>query len=89
MKKKKHLLVALVALLMSLLLCGCEFGSNVEDLYTLPKMPEEYTGLNQLLDELREQGYEYAAPTSGQYLQSVHMVDLDGDRTVEAGFRLE
>lgn len=84
MKKKKHLLVALVALLMSLLLCGCEFGSNVEDLYTLPKMPEEYTGLNQLLDELREQGYEYAAPTSGQYLQSVHMVDLDGDRTVEA-----
>lgn len=84
MKKKKHLLVALIALLMSLLLCGCEFGSNVEDLYTLPKMPEEYTGLNQLLDELREQGYEYTAPTSGQYLQSVHMVDLDGDRTVEA-----
>ena len=84
MKKRKCSVVALMALLMSLLLCGCEFGSNVEDLYTLPKMPEEYTGLNQQLDELRAQGYEYNAPTSGQYLQSVHMVDLDGDRTVEA-----
>ena len=84
MKRKKRLAAVLAALAMSVLLCGCEFGSNVEDLYTLPKMPEEYTGLNQLLDELREQGYEYTTPTSGQYLQSVHMVDLDGDRTVEA-----
>ena len=84
MKKKKYLIVALIALSMSLLLCGCEFGSNVEDLYTLPKMPEEYTGLNQQLEELRGQGYEYTVPMSGQYLQSVHMVDLDGDRTVEA-----
>ena len=84
MKKKKCLVMTLTALLMSLLLCGCEFGSNVEDLYTLPQMPEEYTGLNRLLDELRGQDYEYAAPTSGQYLQSVHMVDIDGDRTVEA-----
>ena len=84
MKRKRSLIVVLVALFMSLVLCGCEFGSNVEDLYTLPKMPEEYTGLNQLLDELRTQGYEYTVPMSGQYLQSVHMVDLDGDRTVEA-----
>lgn len=84
MKHKKRLVTVLAALMMSVLLCGCEFGSNVEELYTLPKMPEEYTGLNQQLEELRTQGYEYNAPMSGQYLQPVHMVDLDGDRTVEA-----
>ena len=84
MKNAKRFIVALAALMMGVLLCGCEFGSNVEDLYTLPKMPEEYTGLNQQLEELRAQGYEYNAPMSGQYLQPVHMVDLDGDRTVEA-----
>ncbi|MBQ3549231.1 MAG: VCBS repeat-containing protein [Oscillospiraceae bacterium] len=84
MRREKRLIAVLAALFMSLLLCGCEFGSNVEDLYALPKMPEEYTGLNQLLDELRAEGYEYIAPATGQYLQPVHMVDLDGDHKVEA-----
>ena len=91
MKKKRTLATLLMVLLMSFLLCGCEFGNNVEDLYALPKMPEEFTGLNQLLDELRANGYEHAAPSSGENLQSVQMVDLNGDRQLEvvAFFRHE
>ena len=84
MKKMKRLVGCLAVLVMMVLLCGCEFRNNVEDLFALPEMPEEFTGLNQLLGELRAEGYEYAAPTTGQNLQSVHMVDLNGDRNVEA-----
>ena len=84
MKKMKRLAGCLAVLVMMVLLCGCEFRNNVEDLFALPEMPEEFTGLNQLLGELRAEGYEYAAPTTGQNLQSVHMVDLNGDRHVEA-----
>jgi len=84
MKKMKRLAGCLAVLVMMVLLCGCEFRNNVEDLFALPEMPEEFTGLNQLLGQLSAEGYEYAAPTTGQNLQSVHMVDLDGDRHVEA-----
>lgn len=84
MKKMKRLAGCLVVLVMMVLLCGCEFRNNVEDLFALPEMPEEFTGLNQLLGELQAEGYEYTAPTTGQNLQSVHMVDLNGDRHVEA-----
>lgn len=84
MKKMKLLAVALGMVVMSLLLCGCEFRNNVEDLFALPEMPEEYTGLNHLLGQLSAEGYEPVTPTTGQNLQSVHMVDLNGDREVEA-----
>ena len=84
MKKMKPLAACLTMLMMLVLLCGCEFRNNVEDLFALPEMPEEFTGLNQLLGDLRAEGYEYAAPTAGQNLQSVHMVDLNDDRNVEA-----
>lgn len=84
MKKMKRLIGYFAMLIMAVLLCGCEFRNNVEDLFALPEMPEEFTGLNQLLGELQAEGYEYAAPTTGQNLQSVHMVDLNGDRDVEA-----
>ena len=84
MKKMKRLACCLAALVLTVLLCGCEFRNNVEDLFALPKMPEEFTGLNQLLGQLSAEGYEYAVPTTGQNLQSVHMVDLNGDRDVEA-----
>ena len=78
MKKMKRLACCLAALVLAVLLCGCEFRNDVEDLFALPKMPEEFTGLNQLLGQLSAEGYEYAAPTTGQNLQSVHMVDLNG-----------
>lgn len=62
--------------------CGVE--GSVEDLFALPRVPDEYTGLNQQLEQLISDGYEYAAPTAGQNIQSVQMVDLNGDDTQEA-----
>ena len=55
MKKMKRLAGFLAVLVMMVLLCGCEFSNNVEDLFALPEMPEEFTGLNQLLGELERE----------------------------------
>ena len=49
----------------------------MEELFTLPRMAEEYTGLTKELDDLIAQGYEYASPTGGRNIQSVQMVDLE------------
>ena len=64
---------------------GCGFSdASVEELFTLPRMAEEYTGLTKELDDLIAQGYEYASPTGGRNIQSVQMADLDGDGQQEA-----
>ena len=77
-------LVGLLALLAAAL-TGCGFSDDsVEELFTLPRMAEEYTGLTQELEALITQGYEYASPTGGRNIQSVQMADLDGDGQQEA-----
>ena len=75
---------ALGALLCALLLSGCVQAPSDAALYRLPKLPAEYESLETLLDALQSGGAEYAAPTSGSNLQSVQMVDLDGDGEEEA-----
>ena len=76
---------ALAALLcVALLLSGCMPVPSDETLYRLPKLPAEYESLETLIDALVDGGAEYAAPTSGSNLQSVQMVDLDGDGEEEA-----
>lgn len=75
----------LCALLCLTLLCsGCAGGLSDETLYRLPKLPAEYESLEAQIDTLIASGAEYAAPTSGSNLQSVQMVDLDGDGEEEA-----
>ena len=76
------LLCAAVSLLT--LLSGCLFIPSAEELYALPKLPEEYTNLEAELTQLMNDGYEYAAPTEGENIQMVQMVDLDQDGTDEA-----
>ncbi len=71
-------------LLCAALLSGCVPGAFDESLYRLPKLPAEYESLEKLIDELTASGAEYAAPTSGGNLQSVQMVDLNGDGGEEA-----
>ncbi len=66
------------------LLSGCGASPMGETLYRLPKLPKEYQSLETRIDELIALGAEYAAPTSGSNLQSVQMVDLDGDGEEEA-----
>lgn len=77
-------------LILCLLLCAvcmltaCGFDSSVEELFTLPQFPVEYTGLSRQIDELVANGYEYSSPTGGRNIQSVQMVDLDNDGDQEA-----
>ena len=69
------------------MLSGCtrpKLTLNSEDLYSLPTLPAKYTELNTQLNEILESGAEYAAPTSGANIQSVQLVDLDGDGREEA-----
>ena len=69
--KRYICLVGLLALLAAAL-TGCGFSDDsVEELFTLPRMAEEYTGLTQELEALITQGYEYASPTGGRNIQSV------------------
>ena len=80
--KRIGLLLALLAAALGL--GGCGYDASVEELFPLPRMAEGYTDLAQQLDGLLNQGYEYASPTGGRNIQSVQMVDLDGDGRQEA-----
>lgn len=82
---KRYIVPAVLAAVLTCLLAGCGFSdASVEELFQLPRMAEEYTGLTQELEALIAQGYEYASPTGGRNIQSVQMVDLDGDGQQEA-----
>lgn len=80
--KKKILLLA--AALLPLVLTGCMMSASVDDLYTLPQLPEEYKALSARLSEILAMGAEYAPPQAGGNLPQVQMVDLDGDGIDEA-----
>ena len=81
----KKCILLLAALALAAVLSGCTvFDSSVEQLFTLPRMAPEYTGLSQQLDSLISQGYEYASPSGGRNIQSVQMVDLEDDGRQEA-----
>ena len=80
-------LILLLMLLGTMTLSGCNLPEptlDPEDLYRLPTLPAKYTELNLQLNEILEQGAEYAAPASGANIQPVQMVDLDGDGREEA-----
>ena len=80
--KKVWLLGGALALIW--LLSGCSFTASAESLFTLPQLPIEYTDLSGQIQDLIADGYEYASPTGGRNIQSVQMVDLDGDGDEEA-----
>ena len=67
------------ALLLAAVLClgGCGF-MTVEQMYALPKRSTQYHDLQNAIDSAMS-GLEYAAPTSGEYQQTVQQADLDGD----------
>ena len=80
--KKWYLFGAAAGL--ALMLSGCMFAASPDDLYSLPKLPDEYVSLETEIDSLLNSGYEYAAPAEGENIQLVQMVDLDNDGTDEA-----
>ena len=79
----KRLAAVLVMMALILSLPGCGLKAPGE-LYALPRVSAEYESLQNSLEELVAQGYEYAAPLAGENTQSVQMQDLDGDGQDEA-----
>lgn len=80
---KRKLMLPFLAASLLLLLTGCFFRSP-EDLYAVPKAPEDYKNLQAKIDEVRAAGAEYAAPLTGSYTQTIQLRDLDGDGIQEA-----
>lgn len=81
--KKREITVALLSLGLAFLLSGC-FFRGVDELYAVPQPPEDYKALQVCLSQVIDQGGEYAAPLSGDMIQSVQLQDLDGDGRQEA-----
>lgn len=72
-----------MTLLLCVLLSGC-FFRTVDELYAIPQPPKDYEALQARLSEVVAQGGEYAAPLTGEMIQSVQLQDLDGDGKQEA-----
>ena len=79
MKKFTRLGLMLAAAV--LVLSGCGF-MTVDEMYALPKRSTQYHDLQNAIDGAML-GLEYAAPTSGEYQQTVQQADLDGDGEYE------
>lgn len=77
-------LVWLLCAVTALLLSGCMFRASFDELYEVPQLPNEYMELRVQIESILSDGAEYAAPTSGTNIQSVQLVDLDGDGMEEA-----
>lgn len=84
MRNWSRVLAGAVCLLLPLVLTGCMFTASFEDLYEVPQLPNEYTELRGQIESILSDGAEYATPTSGSNIQSVQLVDLDGDGVEEA-----
>lgn len=70
--------------LLLLLTAGCSLRSP-EELYTLPEPPAEYRSLDLRIQEtMSGLGAEYAAPLTGNNIQTVQLQDIDGDGEEEA-----
>ena len=74
----------LPVVLLPLVLSGCMMMASVEELYALPKLPQEYQALGNHIEDILSKGAETTSPTSGSNLQSVQIEDLDGDGVSEA-----
>lgn len=66
------------------LLSGC-YTKTVNDLYCLPKAPQDYVELDTRIASLLEElNAEYASPKSGSNTSPVQLQDLDGDGLAES-----
>ena len=80
---KRRLILAALTAVLALPLSGC-FFRGVDQLYTVPQPPKDYEALQAQLKQVVDQGGEYAAPLTGEMIQSVQLQDLDGDGRQEA-----
>lgn len=78
MKKIRTFALAMAVIL---LLSGCSFRA-VNEFYSVPKRSEGYTNLQSVMQSAMN-GFEYAAPLSGEHQQTMQTADLDGDGSNE------
>lgn len=72
-----------VAVLLCLLLGGCEFKTG-DDLLQAPQPSKSYESLQNQLETQLESGASYAAPLKGDNRSTVQLMDLNGDGEDEA-----
>ena len=82
--RRSAMLLVLGLILLGTCGCGAGLTFNPQELYSLPKLPAEYTELDNCIKAILENGAEYAAPTAGTHVQAVQLADLDGDGQEEA-----
>lgn len=76
MKKQVCSIILLIGMLFAL--SGCVFQAG-DDFYALPQLPEDYLALQETINQvMKELGAEYAAPSSGNNVQTIQLQDLDG-----------
>jgi len=83
LKIRKKAAAAMLLIAALIFTSGCS-PVAIDELYSLPQLPEKYVQLQTLIDKEIASGSEYSAPTSGNYRQSVQLHDLDGDGREEA-----
>ena len=64
-------------------LTGCS-GLSYQELYALPRATEDYYDLQEALNDVLAEGYNYAAPNAGARQEPVQLMDLNGDGQDEA-----
>ena len=91
MRRFVRVLVLCLFVMLTVSGCGAVFERvelqltlDPQELYSLPKLPAKYTGLNDQINEIIKGGAEYAAPVTGTNIQPVQLRDLNGDGREEA-----
>ena len=79
----KKCIAVITLLVVALTTSGC-LNERMDELFTLPRPPEEYLKLQDAIDEVLDTGVVYSAPAGGNNRQSVQLWDFDGDGTSEA-----
>ena len=79
---KRTILHVLLMALAVMSFSGC-MRITADELYSLPKVSDEYLKLQRNIDSVLNQGAEFSPPTGGPNRQAVQLKDLNGDGTNE------
>lgn len=79
----KRVFLFVLAILSIFSLSGC-FLEPAENLYAIPKQPEDIYNLQSAIEAVMPEGATYSPPTAGDNQQAVQLADLDGDGEDEA-----
>jgi len=78
---KRLISISLALIFAALSFAGCIY--DTDSLYMLPELPGEYSGLQKLINQKRDQGWIISPPTNGSNIQPYLPVDFNGDGTDE------